>query len=504
MSGHTGDQSTMDTALTREGSIIGTVSYMSPEQAEGKRVDVRSDIFSFGSVMYEMLTGRRAFEGRSGISTLSSILRDDVKPIYQASPDVPPLLEQIVLRCLPKEPSARWQSMKEIEGALLTLQRQLDPEGHFASPVPIAPSSPVQPSAFQAAASAPGAIASVSTEAETSFEIAQPLEKAQPPERAPMPSVAVPVNGPTKTDRPPTKAPNGVRQPRIAPARVGPRRSGTSPRMLVLILGLIGCALVAGAGIGAWYWWKSHQAAAVAIATVPPSAATSSAPAPATATPAETPPATTSPSETAPVVPPASAANDASKAAKAKRAPKPKADKPVVVLPSIPTPVAPPATPAPAPVATPAPPPPAPPKPLITTPVMVSDALPFVVNLDEDVPVDASEGQALRFTVTEGLLVGDKTVIARGATVMGAVMGESGKKRFLGIGGHKLTFRLTQAEAVDGRKLAVRAIAGKSEDGAAVRSFETSKGSKSKGYVAMQGSIYIAYIDGDQIVAVRK
>ncbi len=520
MSGHTGDQSTVDTALTREGSIIGTVSYMSPEQAEGKRVDVRSDIFSFGSVMYEMLTGRRAFEGRSGISTLSSILRDDVKPIYQASPDVPPLLEQIVLRCLPKEPSARWQSMKEIEGALLTLQRQLDPEGHFASPVPIAPSSPVQPSAFQAAASAPGAIASVSTESEPSFE------RAQPPEREPMPSVAVPVNGPTKTgpiktgvattptktdpaktsgNRPPTKAPNGVRQPPIAAARVGSRRSGTSPRMLVMILGLIGCALVAAAGIGAWYWWKSHQAAAVAIATVPPSAATLSVPAPATATPAETPPAATPPSQTAPAVPPAGVANDASKTAKAKRAPKPKADKPVVVLPAIPTPVAPPAAaPAPAPVATPAPPPPAPPKPLITTPVMVSDALPFVVDLDEDVPVDASEGQALRFKVTEGLLVGDKTVIAKGATVMGAVMGESGKKRFLGIGGHKLTFRLTQAEAVDGRKLAVRAIAGKSEDGLATRSFETSKGSKSKGYAAMQGAIYIAYIDGDQIVAVRR
>ena len=108
--------------------------------------------------------------------------------------------------------------------------------------------------------------------------------------------------------------------------------------------------------------------------------------------------------------------------------------------------------------------------------------------MTEDVPVDASEGQALRFKVTEGLLVGDKTVIAKGATVMGAVMGESGKKRFLGIGGHKLTFRLTQAEAVDGRKIAVRAIAGKSEDGLATRSFETSKGSKSKGYAAMQGA----------------
>src|SRR5580700_10089761 len=151
LSGQTGEQqSTVEAALTREGSIIGTVSYMSPEQAEGKHVDARSDIFSFGDVLYEMVTGRRAFEGRSGISTLSAILRDDVRPIYESAPDVPPQLEQIILRCLPKDPSARWQTMKEIEGALITLQRQLDPEGHYASPIPTGPVSvaslpPIEP-----------------------------------------------------------------------------------------------------------------------------------------------------------------------------------------------------------------------------------------------------------------------------------------------------------------------------------------------------------------------
>jgi serine/threonine protein kinase len=82
LSGQPGEQATVDQALTTEGSIVGTVSYMSPEQALGKRVDPRSDIFSFGCVMYEMITGRRAFEGSSGISTLSSILRDDVKPMF--------------------------------------------------------------------------------------------------------------------------------------------------------------------------------------------------------------------------------------------------------------------------------------------------------------------------------------------------------------------------------------------------------------------------------------
>ncbi len=136
---------------------------------------------------------------------------------------------------------------------------------------------------------------------------------------------------------------------------------------------------------------------------------------------------------------------------------------------------------------------------------MVSDALPFEINLAEDVPTDAPEGQAVRFVATEGLHVGDKTVVAKGATITGAVAGETGKKKFLGMGaGRKLTFRLTQADAVDGRKLAVRALAGKSEDGAPMRAFETAKGgAKTKGIAAIQGTVYIAYIDGDQIVAVR-
>jgi serine/threonine-protein kinase len=501
MSGQGGDQSTLETALTREGSIIGTVSYMSPEQAEGKRVDARSDIFSYGSVLYEMLTGTRAFEGRSGISTLSAILRDDVKPIYETAPDTPPVLEQIVIRCLPKDPAMRWQSMKEIEGALLTLQRQLDPEGHFASPIPSGAMSGVSApaaSAFSAntalSAAKPGGVTSVSADSDPSSI------------SAPTPSVAPPANGPSKsgpaTGGPPksppsTKVAKPARQPPIAPARGATRPSGTSPKMLIVLLGLIGAVLVAAAGIGGWYWWKSHQASPtpIASATVPPAVATP-APEPVQATP---PPAENPP----PAPPPASINNDASKAVKSKRAPKPKPDK-TAALPPIPAPIAPP-TPVPAPVAAPVAPPPKPaPKPVITTPVMVSDALPFVINLAQDVPSDAPEGEAVRFTVGQSLQIGDKTVIAKGATVTGAVVGEAGKKKFLGIGGHKLTFRLTQAEAVDGRKLAVRALAGKSEDGPTIRPFDTAKGTKSKGYAALEGTVYIGYIDGDQIVAVHK
>jgi hypothetical protein len=133
---------------------------------------------------------------------------------------------------------------------------------------------------------------------------------------------------------------------------------------------------------------------------------------------------------------------------------------------------------------------------------MVSDALPFVINLAQDVPADAPEGQAVHFIVSEDLQVGNKTVVAKGATVTGAVTRET-KKKFLGMGGHKLTFRLTQVQAVDGRKIAVRAMPGKS-DGTTIRTFDSGKGSKSKGYAALQGTVYIGYIDGDQMVGIHK
>ncbi len=137
-----GEQNTLTAApLTREGSIMGTVNYMSPEQAEGLKVDHRSDIFSFGAVLYEMLTGQRAFDGDSGISALSAVLRDEVKPIHEIAPEVPAELADIVNRCLRKSPAVRWQSMNEVEAELSNLKRRSD-SGVFRSP-PASGMSPV-------------------------------------------------------------------------------------------------------------------------------------------------------------------------------------------------------------------------------------------------------------------------------------------------------------------------------------------------------------------------
>jgi serine/threonine protein kinase len=112
--------------LTVEGAILGTVNYMSPEQAQGKKVDARSDIFSFAGVFYEMLTGRHAFEGESSVSTLSAILRDEVKPIREVAPDVPPQIDTLIHHCMRKNPDERCQTMHEVRDALAALKRESD------------------------------------------------------------------------------------------------------------------------------------------------------------------------------------------------------------------------------------------------------------------------------------------------------------------------------------------------------------------------------------------
>lgn len=100
--------------VTQQGMIVGTFQYMSPEQVEGKELDGRSDIFSLGAVLYEMLTGKRAFEGRTQLSVASSILEKEPEAISVVKPVTPPALERAIQRCLQKNPEDRWQSAKDL------------------------------------------------------------------------------------------------------------------------------------------------------------------------------------------------------------------------------------------------------------------------------------------------------------------------------------------------------------------------------------------------------
>jgi Tol biopolymer transport system component len=103
------------TNLTEQGSILGTLQYMAPEQIEGEEADARSDIFAFGAVLYEMVTGKKAFKGKSQASLIASILDHDPVPMLALQPMAPATLDHVVQLCLAKEPENRWQTAHDIE-----------------------------------------------------------------------------------------------------------------------------------------------------------------------------------------------------------------------------------------------------------------------------------------------------------------------------------------------------------------------------------------------------
>ncbi len=419
---------------TAEGSILGTVNYMAPEQAEGKKVDGRADVFSLGAVMYEMLTGRRAFHGDSDIATLSAVLRDEVQPI-STFVDVPRELEDLIRVCLRKDPNARWQTMKEVEIGLSALQRRLDAS----------------------------ALSSRHT-----------------------------------ADAPTVEAPQSA--PKAA------RFDGASKKKLA-VFGGAALAFVLVAAMVVWLVVRSrsHTGASAAQQTTPTAQGQPTAPAAPTTPPVEAPPeqtANATPSATAPAAAVPAAPKKTPPAIPAPQgdtAPQPgnatggnaTASNAASGQPAIPAPVPEPAAKSDTPAIS-----------AQAIPVSLGDGVPFRIALAEDVPIDADEGQELTFRASDDVKAGDVVVIARGATIKGAVVNGNGK-RFLGIGG-RMTFKLISAEAVDGQKIPVRASVGRRTDGPTVRPVDTGKYAKAKELAAARGTDYVAYIDGDQTVTLRK
>jgi serine/threonine protein kinase len=173
---------TLTAAESSEGLIVGTVAYMSPEQAQAKPVDRRSDIFAFGLVLYEMVTGRRAFQGDTNISTLADILNREPAPASQLAPGVPRELDRILSRCLKKDPARRFQDADDLKIALEELKEESESGALAPGGAPIRP--PSRRRWFAAvAALAIGALAGVWT-------IRTQFSPAPPPRVVPLTSFA--------------------------------------------------------------------------------------------------------------------------------------------------------------------------------------------------------------------------------------------------------------------------------------------------------------------------
>jgi Tol biopolymer transport system component/tRNA A-37 threonylcarbamoyl transferase component Bud32 len=165
------DATTFAAPLTEARTLLGTAAYMSPEQAEGHKLDARSDIFSFGAVLYEMATGVRPFGSGSSLSILSRILHDDPRPPTEVNTSIPAELERTILRCLRKDPGRRYQTMADLRAALEDLNVETAAGGQTRSAMPV-----TWPGRRMAAALLPIALAAAGYLAWQRWRPAEPAE----------------------------------------------------------------------------------------------------------------------------------------------------------------------------------------------------------------------------------------------------------------------------------------------------------------------------------------
>ena len=476
--------------LTIEGSILGTVSYMSPEQAQGLRVDARSDIFSFGVLLYEMVTGQKAFSQDSTISTIASILRDEVRPLSDISNGVPAELEEIIGRALRKDPADRWQSMDEIFMMLAALKQKFD-SGVLAH-TQLLPSRPSSIKSGVVEKKAPGKskmvpllagvaalfVAAVgggfwwnshkrAQEQAAAQAAAQSAAARQAAEAAlpPAPSGALPAQ--PDASAPPAPPPGTLTNNDViamVQAKLSPNliitqiRTAPETRFDLSTAELIRLNKE-GVTERVLDVMRNPKAAA------PPSSSTSASnksPAPTSAGPVVTP-------SPAPVQVPIPAP----------------VSQPVAVAPP-PTVTAPPPTPVNAGA------------PVVMHSVNVIGGTPFPIALLADIPAGSEPGTALKFRATQEYRVDGKVIIPQGAEVTGELLGAGKKVAFIG---GKTQFKLASVAAVEGKKLRIKASPGRGEKNQ--ESIEP-KGFKNKELLAPKGAQYMAYFDGDQTISVRK
>ena len=482
--------------MTMQGSIMGTLCYMSPEQAQGKKVDARSDIFSFGAVLYEMATGQRAFTGDSGITMLTSVLRDEPRMIHEITPNTPPELEHVVHRCLRKDLDERFQTMQEVYQTLEMIRQTTGgPRTPISISIPPAVAAPkvlekaadkvvAKPATAAAAKSKMGPIA-----AGVAFLVAAGgggawyLNSKKTPVVPPEPIAAAVVEAPPEAPAPPPvninlvtndsvigmvkgKVPNSLIISQIKSSEtkfdlspdgvIGLVQSGV-PESIIEVMRdptkAVAAPSVAPTGVKP----------AVAVATAPggakpAAAAGTTAPGSKSAGPVAATPATP---VAAPLVRPGTKAsgNDV-KAAAAAQAPLP-----------LKSPEA------------------------IEHSIVVSEATPIALVLTEDIPLDADEGRPIHFRAVSDTKVGDTVVVTKGSAAIGTVYSREKKKQFVLVGrGTKVNFQLANVIAANGTKLKLRATIQTKKDEDSYRGID----SKSKEVAAAKGTQFIGYVDGPQ------
>jgi len=183
---------TMKSAITGEGTLLGTLQYMAPEQVEAKEVDARTDVFAFGVVVYEMATGKKAFEGKSSASVMAKILEVDPPSISSLQPMAPPALDRVVKRCLAKEPDERWQSANDLANELKWIAEQ---GSQAAAPAPGAPRRRIREQAAWAIAAFALVIATLAIVVpyfrKTPAEVRPVRFTISPPEKGRFPRLAI-------------------------------------------------------------------------------------------------------------------------------------------------------------------------------------------------------------------------------------------------------------------------------------------------------------------------
>ena len=278
--------------LTMTGSLLGTPSYMSPEQARGGQLDGRSDLFAVGCVLYEMLVGKKAFRGESITGLIFKIITEEPQPIQELDPGIPDEMVRIIAKALAKAPEARYQSGRELADDLLTLTRAGSMPTLRQVETPTIPGTAL-PSVTPTVQVAAPTMATAGT-----LGGAAPTRRMDPvPPPLPRPSPPRPGAG---SPPPPRSA-----SPRDTAAAPTARKSGGGAGLIIGLglIGLLGALVVAGAG---WYFFLRKPAQVAEVTPTPGPAATPAdlgtpAPPPTNA-PLQTAPPTTAPATPLPVV----------------------------------------------------------------------------------------------------------------------------------------------------------------------------------------------------------